>query len=473
MPSLKLVRADTLPQEAFETLSSPDPEKESEEVRCRGENAPFCWAAVGSEDGMVCGYIGASLVEDDALRVDKLLTRPQIDDNAGLLPLAMLRRYLDVVSSNEECARIGRVVARAGFDDALFEACGFRTSWEAEDGAPSTDLVIELRQTRIVCANAFNNPEKAFSGNPAAVCVLPFRTRSLEPGASKSFPTDGFSFVDNESGAPLRTEDSCEVFMKAVGNQMNLSETAFLRDLGAEEDGKTRRFEIRWKTPDGEVDLCGHATLASTFALWEPRSQLLAPGLLDGVDKLILESRSGELCARRDAQGAITLDFPLETLSEDLPASDAERKAVLRGLEGIDEPQVVFVGRNRMDLVIELCDREAVGQVVPNSALLASVPCRAISISALESTESPYDFVSRLFAPALGVDEDPFCGSAHCYLGPHYGRRLGKTEMRGFMLSKRTGSTDVKVSHETQRVYLRGGAELSWVGMLHSGPFAF
>mmetsp|Transcript_9583 Transcript_9583/g.16833 ORF Transcript_9583/g.16833 Transcript_9583/m.16833 type:complete len:148 (-) Transcript_9583:22-465(-) len=143
---------------------------------------------------------------------------------------------------------------------------------------------------------------------------------------------------------------------------------------------------------------------------------------------------------------------------------------VIKGLR-IDPSRVVFVGMNRMDIVVEVDSRDVVLNAVPDMALLAQIKVRAISLMSKEDDERPHDITSRLFAPAEGVPEDPFCGSAHCYLGPYWMDKLGKAEMTGLMLSNRTGVTKLTVQSEKKRVLLQGVAEVSWTGKMHSGPF--
>jgi predicted PhzF superfamily epimerase YddE/YHI9 len=230
-----------------------------------------------------------------------------------------------------------------------------------------------------------------FSGNPAAVCVLP---------APRPDP-----------------------WMQQVAREMNLSETAFL----------TRRsggFGLRWFTPAVEVDLCGHATLASAHVLWEA-------GLLAPDEEARFHTRSGVLTARREAEW-IVMDFPSEPPAA-LPAAPALCEAL-----GV---AAVYVGRNRMDYLVRVESAEAVRALAPDMGALASVDARGVIVTA-PADEPGYDFVSRFFAPCVGIPEDPVTGSAHCALGPYWGEQLQKTSLLGYQASARGG---------TVRVHLRGG----------------
>lgn len=251
---------------------------------------------------------------------------------------------------------------------------------------------------RLVQVDAFT--AEPFRGNPAAVCVL-----------------DG----PREDG-----------WLAAVAREMNLSETAFLE---RRDDG----WGLRWFTPVTEVDLCGHATLASAHALWE--MQLAAPG-----DSIRFHTRSGVLTARREPDG-IVLDFPAE------PATTVPW--VMPLLESLGIPAPVAFARNRFDYLVEVTDAAQVRALRPDMKLLATVPTRGVMVTASADGDES-DFVSRWFGPRAGVDEDPVTGSAHCCLGPWWAERLGRTELRGLQVSARSGIVGVRVLGE--RVELVGTA---------------
>ena len=241
--------------------------------------------------------------------------------------------------------------------------------------------------------------DKPFSGNPAAVCVLP------EPGD--------------------------ESWMQSVAAEMNLPETAFLH---RQEDG----FNLRWFTPTIEVDLCGHATLASAHVLWEE-------GHLDLDQEARFHTRSGVLTARRGVE-YIELDFPAE------PEEKADPHPDLVAALGVSPK---YVGRNRFDYMIEVDSEETVRVIKPDLALLKTIPSRGFIVTSLASS-GEYDFVSRFFAPGAGIDEDPVTGSSHCCLGPFWKNRLGKNEFVAYQASSRGGVVRLRLNGD--RVYLGGSA---------------
>jgi PhzF family phenazine biosynthesis protein len=238
-----------------------------------------------------------------------------------------------------------------------------------------------------------------FTGNPAAVCLL-----------------------ENEAKVG---------WMLSVAAEMNLSETAFITP---HEDG----FGLRWFTPATEVDLCGHATLASAHVLWET-------GRLAEADTARFHTRSGLLTAKRTGDW-IELDFPAT------PAESIEPPPGLSDLLG-SVPK--FVGRSRFDLLLELTDAEELRDLNPDFVGLSSLPIRGLIVTT-KSDVPEFDFLSRFFAPAAGINEDPVTGSAHCALAPFWAKRLGKDEMTAFQASPRGGVVKVKLVGE--RVLLRGQA---------------
>lgn len=229
-----------------------------------------------------------------------------------------------------------------------------------------------------------------FAGNPAAVCVLP------EPAA--------------------------EGWMQDVAREMNLSETAFLVRNGD-------AFRLRWFTPACEVDLCGHATLASAHVLW-------LDGHLAEDAEARFDTLSGRLTCRRLAGGWIAMDFPAEAPEEIEPPAGL--------LDALGLPGAVWVGRNRMDVLVELGDEAAVLALAPDFRALARQETRGVIVTA-RAAGGDLDFVSRFFAPAYGVDEDPVTGSAHCALGPYWAERLGKDELTGRQVSARGGVVELSV----------------------------
>ncbi len=238
-----------------------------------------------------------------------------------------------------------------------------------------------------------------FAGNPAAVCL---------------------------PGKPLS-----EARMRQVAAEMNLSETAF---LVAEGSG----YRLRWFTPRVEVDLCGHATLASCHVLW-------SEGFLPPEQPAIFETRSGRLSARRDGDW-IELDFPARKST--LASPDG---AVLRALGC----EAVSTWKTADNLLVEVEDPETVRRLAPDLPALGRLTEHGVIVTA-RGAERGIDFVSRFFAPAVGVDEDPVTGSSHCSLVPFWAGKLGKTEFFARQLSVRGGQLRLKLAEE--RVVIAGQA---------------
>jgi PhzF family phenazine biosynthesis protein len=249
----------------------------------------------------------------------------------------------------------------------------------------------------IVQVDAF--AERPFTGNPAAVCVMPA-------------PRD-------------------EGWMQSVAMEMNLSETAFLHP----EDGGWR---LRWFTPAVEVALCGHATLASAHVLWEH-------GVLAPADEARFHTMSGPLTCRRDAD-LIWMDFPAK------PEQPSEPIDGLAEALGVTP---VYVGRSHFDVLVEVASEAEVRALAPDIRALRAVRARGVIVTA-RAEGGAYDFVSRFFAPAAGVDEDPVTGSAHCVLAPYWAGKLGRAELTGYQASRRGGTVRVRVAGD--RVRLGGRA---------------
>ena len=240
-------------------------------------------------------------------------------------------------------------------------------------------------------------------------------------------------FAGNPAVVVLLDRPRTEAWMGSLAREMGVSETAF---LVARPDG----FDLRWFTPEVEVELCGHATLASAHALWEEKR--VAPEAV-----IRFHTRSGVLGAvERD--GWIELDFPSTPPAPETPPE---------GLAEALGAQPVWAGRSgSRDWLIELPDEAAVRGLAPNFARLAELPARGVIATAPAAEDSGHDFVSRFFAPAVGIDEDPVTGSAHCALAPYWAERLGKLEMVGYQASARGGVVRVRV--EGDRVRLGGRA---------------
>ncbi|MFQ3169832.1 MAG: PhzF family phenazine biosynthesis protein [Limisphaerales bacterium] len=253
--------------------------------------------------------------------------------------------------------------------------------------------------------------DEPFTGNPAAVCLL-----DAEP------PGD---------------------WMQQVAAEMNLSETAFA--WPSEGD-----FELRWFTPVAEVDLCGHATLATAFALWET-------GRVDFDVDISFATRSGVIEVRCE-QGMIKMDFPAE------PATSCEPP---NGLAKALGAEILWCGNNRLDYLVQVANEQTLLDLRPDFVSLAKLDTRGVIVTAAAESDNA-DFVSRFFCPALGIDEDPVTGSAHCCLAPFWADRLGRDELTGFQASKRGGFVRCEVIGD--RVDLGGGAVKIFSGTMSAPP---
>ncbi|MET8863355.1 PhzF family phenazine biosynthesis protein [Nonomuraea sp. NPDC004580] len=278
---------------------------------------------------------------------------------------------------------------------------------------------------RLFTVDAFTGT--AFKGNPAAVCLL---------------------------DSPVTDR-----WMQSVAAEMNLSETAFL--LGD---------SLRWFTPAVEVTLCGHATLATAHVLYSTGA---ATGPLE------FRTASGTLTVNRRPDNMITMDFP---------AKEVTSATVPRGLEKALGVTPVRVGKSQLDLLVEVDSAETVAALTPDIPALTALDARGIIVTAPKTdtgtaagtdtkldaepvagpaagADTEPDFVSRFFAPNVGVPEDPVTGSAHCALAPYWADRLGRTSLVGAQLSKRGGI--VHVTYTGERVHLAGQAVTVISGTLH------
>lgn len=246
-----------------------------------------------------------------------------------------------------------------------------------------------------------------FRGNPAAICFL--------------------------------SSSATEAWMQQIAAELNLSETAFLLKDGDQ-------WNIRWFTPRTEVDLCGHATLASAHALWElgkvPQSSPIS----------FKTMRSGELrCERVDTE--IVMNFPI---------CRAHQASAPEGLVEALGCDVRWIGKSDYDYLIEVANEAVVRSLAPDLRSLAEIPSRGFIVTA--NSSGPFDFVSRFFAPGAGIPEDPVTGSAHCTLAPYWAQKRGKQTLLGWQASARGGRVSATVLGE--RVLLGGNAVTIWLGSL-------
>ena len=253
-----------------------------------------------------------------------------------------------------------------------------------------------------------------FRGNPAVVCL---------------------------AAAPLNRRT-----LQAIAAEMNLSETAFVHPLDDPAWREARTFSLRWFTPTTEVRLCGHATLATAAVLFRE--------LAVEADKVRFETRSGALLAER-AEAGVALDFPAD---KPHPHEPPEGLVDALGVEAAAVEQVAYAPQTR-NLLIHLKTAERVRGLTPDFARLAEITTTADVHGPLVTAAgaAPYDFISRYFAPAIGINEDPVTGSAHTVLGPYWAERLDRTEFRAYQASQRGGELHVRLL-PNDRVALIGEA---------------
>ncbi|HEX5567710.1 MAG TPA: PhzF family phenazine biosynthesis protein [Streptomyces sp.] len=272
---------------------------------------------------------------------------------------------------------------------------------------------------RIRIVDAFT--DRPFAGNPAAVVLL-------EPGP---FPGDDR--------------------LQRLAAEVNLSETAYARPLPEDSHAD---WALRWFTPTTEVSLCGHATLATVHVLRTTGAARRS---------VRFATRSGILSAQTAEDGSITLDFPTAPLTEAKPGEE------LREALGAEVVSAHDTGENVGDLLVELADEQTVRALTPDLAAVARLPHRGVIVTARAAKEdAPYDYVSRFFGPAVGVDEDPVTGSAHTALAPLWSARLGRETLTGFQASARTGL--VRTTLRGDRTLLTGSAVTVIDGELLTWP---
>ncbi|ANW21211.1 PhzF family phenazine biosynthesis protein [Streptomyces clavuligerus] len=273
---------------------------------------------------------------------------------------------------------------------------------------------------RIRIVDAFT--DTPFTGNPAAVVLLPDATAFPEPG-----------------------------WLQDVAREVNLSETAFAHPLPA---GGDADWALRWFTPAVEVDLCGHATLATAHVLH-------TSGIAGGTVRFA--SRSGVLRTTAHEDGAITLDFPTSPLT---PRPTPEGLAQTLGAPVVSAHDT---GPHLGDLLVELADERTVRDLAPDLRALTAYAARGVVVTAAaERPDLPYDFVSRGFFPRAGIDEDPVTGSAHTALAPFWSARLGRAELTGLQASARSGLVRTELAGE--RTLLGGRAVTVVDGELLTRP---
>ena len=264
----------------------------------------------------------------------------------------------------------------------------------------------------IAIVDAFS--DKPFTGNPAAICLL-----------DQQMPDD---------------------WMQSVAAEMNLSETAFLVREGG-------TWRLRWMTPTVEVDLCGHATLASAKYLY-------AEGIADKTHAIHFDTRSGRLSTELISYNG------KEMIAMDLPAIECKPIDLDPALAKALGVQPVRSFRGRFDYLVEFASEEAVRSLTPDLNLLKQFDARGVIVTAQSVAPQEYDYVCRGFFPRSGIDEDPVTGSAHCMLAPFWAKRSGKTNMTGYQASKRGGHVGIELHGD--RVKLIGDARIVMKGALQT-----
>ncbi|MCH2161220.1 MAG: PhzF family phenazine biosynthesis protein [Phycisphaerales bacterium] len=242
-------------------------------------------------------------------------------------------------------------------------------------------------------------------------------------------------FTGNPAGVCVLDEEAPESWMQSVAAQLNISETAFVRPLG--EGDHVNHWSIRWFSPTTEVDLCGHATLASACALW-------THGLANSDELITFDSRNrGQLHCRRDG----------ELIQVDLPAAMPEPCPVPEGLAAALGVAVKEAWRTmEEDVLLVLDDERAVRELQPDFTALMKIECRGVAVTARVDAASDVQVASRFFCPLFGVDEDPATGSLHASLGRFWPSRLGVNRFRARQLSDRGGVLDVQATDHGARV---------------------
>lgn len=263
--------------------------------------------------------------------------------------------------------------------------------------------------------------KEPFGGNPAAVYLLP-------------------KYPNNE-------------ILQKIALEMNLAETSFV--VKKEVKDKESHYDLRWFTPSNEVDICGHATLAAAKAIWTLKDAPVE-------NTLVFHTRSGPLKATSDGD-YITLDFPIKT-----PKKMENVDPLLFQSLGIKESDVHWVGDNSMDIMVEVNNPQTILSLSPDLQLLKKIKTRCVIVTSSSHKEG-FDFISRVFAPSVGIDEDPVTGSAHCCTGPYWGEKLGKTLLNAYQASPRGGELIVDIKDPS--VFLKGQAAVVASATLHAKIF--
>jgi len=267
--------------------------------------------------------------------------------------------------------------------------------------------IYETPNMKLFIVDAFT--DKAFKGNPAAVVLL-----------------------DQERDAN---------WMQSVAAEINLSETAFIKPL------RDNYYQLKWFTPKTEINLCGHATLASAHVLWRELHRHLE-------SDIEFETKSGRLTTSQTGD-KITLNFP---------AIDIQQTEIETDIQSFLNTEPIAIYRGNSDLMIVINDQDALYKLNTDESLIKSIDARGVIVTTIGSN-TPYDFISRFFAPSVGVLEDPVTGSAHCILAPYWAKRLHKQHMTALQASTRGGILELSISGH--RVLISGKAVTTIEGKLN------
>ncbi|HQY19489.1 MAG TPA: PhzF family phenazine biosynthesis protein [Ignavibacteria bacterium] len=270
----------------------------------------------------------------------------------------------------------------------------------------------------------------------------------------KIFTVDAFTdrpFSGNPAAVCLPNVELSEEVMQKIAFEMNLSETAFVTKL---DDG----FSLRWFTPKAEVELCGHATLASAHILWQEK-------MISENEEAVFYSKYKGILKAKKSGSEITLNFPV---NKPLPS---DRNEILEKALGVNSVSLNTIFTTEHHYIVELNSEENLKNVKPDFSLLETLPKYGVIITS-KSDDPEFDFVSRFFAPSKGVKEDPVTGSAHCVLAPFWSEKLGKKKMNAFQASERGGVLSVELKDE--RVLISGNAVTVTAGelFLHTDSFS-
>ncbi|KAG0600466.1 hypothetical protein M758_11G036600 [Ceratodon purpureus] len=356
-------------------------------------------------------------------------------------------------------------------DSQIADASQEFAEMDLEEAAEKYNLQEQLFTEVDYCQiNTFT--DRAFSGNPAAVIFLPYERddRWLQTIAREFNQTTAFLVKRYNTRNKVKNQKR-KGLVQVDESGKGLKSSKTFDPLPVENE-----FDLRWFSPTAELDLCGHATLASAHllfsanivegdtALFHTKAGVLTANKVSGYEEF---EEAPEGAAPSDppatrkpsSKGVIELDFPL------VAATECNEASILsEALGGVD---VKWIGKSNLgDYLVELQSSEDVEKLNPKFERMMDFPGRGgVIVTAPAAASSEYDFISRFFCPKMGINEDPATGSAHCTLGPYWASKLGKTELNAYQASSRGGKFLVRVDEEAGRCYLQGGSILVMLGI--------